>query len=137
MREEYAEKLRDPRWQKKRLEILNRDEWKCKYCKEKEKTLHVHHIFYFPNKDPWEIHNGFLITLCEDCHSLPKDLDEDCNTRESIINEIGGLLDSIWHCNYDYFDLTDLSWKIYKAGKIPNTTPDNYNINLSIEKIKL
>lgn len=28
----YAEQLKDPRWQKKRLEILNRDEWKCTWC---------------------------------------------------------------------------------------------------------
>lgn len=64
----YSEKLKDPRWQKKRLEILERDSWTCKGCGAKERTLHVHHIFYFPGKDPWEIENGFLITLCEDCH---------------------------------------------------------------------
>ncbi len=25
----YAEQLKDPRWQKRRLEILQRDEWRC------------------------------------------------------------------------------------------------------------
>ena len=37
----YLEKLKDPRWQKKRLEILERDGWKCMACGEKEKTLRV------------------------------------------------------------------------------------------------
>ena len=66
--EEYAEKLRDPRWQKKRLEIFSRDGWKCVLCKDRESTLHVHHLFYFYKKEPWDIVNGFLITVCENCH---------------------------------------------------------------------
>lgn len=64
----YIEKLRDPRWQKKRLEILERDDWSCKICKSKEKTLHVHHIEYLYHWEPWEYDEMFLITLCEDCH---------------------------------------------------------------------
>lgn len=65
----YAEKLKDPRWQKKRLEILNRDEWKCKACDDSKATLHIHHIAY--NKgDPWDIKDHLLITLCESCHKF-------------------------------------------------------------------
>lgn len=74
---DYLEKLKDPRWQKKRLEILERDGWRCKSCGNKEVTLHVHHIFYFPKKDPWEINNGFLVTFCEDCHK-PHCVNEPC-----------------------------------------------------------
>lgn len=64
----YAEKLKDPRWQKKRLQILERDKWKCRACGETEKTLHVHHIFYMPGVDPWDVPDGLLITFCKDCH---------------------------------------------------------------------
>lgn len=28
----YSQKLRDPRWQKKRLEILERDSFTCQHC---------------------------------------------------------------------------------------------------------
>lgn len=63
----YLEKLKDPRWQKKRLEILERDEWTCQYCESKEKTLHVHHLRYF-NADPWDCDPVYLITTCADCH---------------------------------------------------------------------
>jgi len=31
----YAEKLKHPLWQRKRLEILNRDGFKCAQCVEK------------------------------------------------------------------------------------------------------
>lgn len=64
----YIEKLRDPRWQKKRLEIFTRDSWKCQICGETEKTLHLHHKYYLPGKEPWEAPAQSLITLCLECH---------------------------------------------------------------------
>lgn len=65
----YAKKLRDPRWQKKRLEILRRDNWTCFWCGDTESTLHVHHTVY-TGKDPWETWDDCLLTLCEACHSI-------------------------------------------------------------------
>lgn len=65
----YAELLRDPRWQRKRLEILERDNWRCTECGDSGSTLHVHHIFYVSRRNPWEYLNGTLQTLCEVCHS--------------------------------------------------------------------
>jgi hypothetical protein len=62
----YSEKLKDPRWQKKRLEIMQRDNFTCQICGDKESTLHVHHYDYMG--DPWEIENRCLKTLCENCH---------------------------------------------------------------------
>lgn len=53
---------------KKRLEILKRDRWKCKYCGSERKELHVHHLGYKKNKNPWDYLNDRLITLCRDCH---------------------------------------------------------------------
>lgn len=111
----YSEKLKDPRWQKKRLEILERDKWTCRACGEKDKTLHVHHIFYLPKKEPWDIPGGLLITFCERCH-IPTcengpcekcaDFDTDptnlsrCegmnNHGLEIVNLISNLLDIIW-----------------------------------------
>lgn len=63
----YSDKLKDPRWQKKRLEILERDGWMCKFCCDNESTLHVHHLVY-SGKDPWDADEDHLIALCEDCH---------------------------------------------------------------------
>jgi 5-methylcytosine-specific restriction endonuclease McrA len=63
----YSEKLKDPRWQKKRLEILERDGWACRFCGCKEKTLHAHHTIYL-KPDPWDYPDKVIITLCDDCH---------------------------------------------------------------------
>jgi len=64
----YAEKLRDPRWQRKRLEIMQRDNFACTMCDDSESTLNVHHWKY--NGDPWEAENHDLSTVCETCHEL-------------------------------------------------------------------
>ncbi|WP_207915781.1 HNH endonuclease [Flavobacterium caseinilyticum] len=65
----YLEKLKSPKWQKKRLEILERDNFSCKCCGDFETSLHVHHTKYLANTDPWEYENDSLITLCETCHA--------------------------------------------------------------------
>lgn len=64
----YTELLKDPRWQKKRLEIMQRDEFKCQHCFATDKSLQVHHLAYHKGYMPWEYENDELITLCETCH---------------------------------------------------------------------
>lgn len=64
----YFEKLRDPRWQKMRLEIMQRDNFECRVCGEKDKTLNVHHGYYARKTDPWDYPDNTLWTLCEGCH---------------------------------------------------------------------
>jgi hypothetical protein len=64
----YFQELKNPIWQKKRLSILERDNWTCQGCYNKEQTLHVHHITYEKGKKPWDYEDGNFITLCEDCH---------------------------------------------------------------------
>lgn len=69
----YAQKLRDPRWQRKRLEILERDGWKCCCCHRADQTLQVHHLIY-ARRDPWDYPNEVYQTLCEDCHEIRGEL---------------------------------------------------------------
>jgi hypothetical protein len=64
----YSEKLKDPRWQRKRLEVLSRDCWACLACGDKTQTLQVHHKEY--HGDPWDAGMDSLETLCESCHEL-------------------------------------------------------------------
>jgi len=68
MAKKYAEKIKDPRWQKRRLEILERDKWTCQECGDTTTTLHVHHLYYEKGKEPWEAEDNSLTTLCEACH---------------------------------------------------------------------
>jgi hypothetical protein len=68
----YAELLKDPRWQKKRLEIMERDEWTCQECGDTKATLTVHHKSYRMVNgkfvDIWDYQGEDFITLCQMCH---------------------------------------------------------------------
>lgn len=65
----YCELLRDPRWQRKRLEILQRDNFTCVKCGDFHSNLQVHHKYYKKGKLPWDYANSVLITMCENCHA--------------------------------------------------------------------
>jgi hypothetical protein len=80
----YQEKLKDPRWQKRRLEVFERDGWKCRKCSRGDKTLNIHHLIYLPNKEPWEYNNKMLLTLCEDCHLEESNKDEQAAFDEGL-----------------------------------------------------
>lgn len=64
----YRDKLSDPRWQRRRLEVFSRDGFACLCCGAKDKPLHAHHTFYEFGLDPWDYEAGDLLTLCKDCH---------------------------------------------------------------------
>jgi len=86
---EFQRQLKDPRWQKKRLEILERDEWTCQGCADIKATLTVHHKSYDFNDgkfaDIWDYNGDDLITLCEKCHS-EEEMKLDLLKREMFFN---------------------------------------------------
>lgn len=88
----YKEKLLDPRWQKKRLEIFNRDNWECKQCGRTDNTLHVHHLSYENKKNPWDVSNKNLKTLCFICHHIITDLNE----NGMVVYEVENRLEKIY-----------------------------------------
>ena len=69
----YQKKLTHPQWQKKRLEVLQRDNFTCRSCGSTEKELHVHHIYYLPNKLPESYPLSAYISLCFECHQMEED----------------------------------------------------------------
>jgi hypothetical protein len=69
----YWEKLKDPQWQKKRLEVLERAEWECSDCGSKDKTLHVHHRYYVSKREPWDYPISAYEALCAECHERRQD----------------------------------------------------------------
>lgn len=66
----YSDELKDPRWQRKRLEKMQAADWKCEICGDGKKTLHVHHTNYYDGLNPWEYGINHLECLCEHCHAL-------------------------------------------------------------------
>lgn len=72
-KQEWFALFKDPRWQKKRLQILERDGFACKNCGDANSTLNVHHTFYWDKEDevpPWDYNDVSLMTLCDSCHDL-------------------------------------------------------------------
>lgn len=64
----YSEKLKDPRWQRVRLETMGRDDWKCCKCGTDRAFLNVHHVNYDKGAEPWAYPLTNFITLCAPCH---------------------------------------------------------------------
>lgn len=102
----------DPRWQKKRLEILQRDKFTCRNCQNATETLHIHHRYYVKNRDSWEYPNFSLITLCRSCHESECDPcmhEYDMATWEKAIERLSFLdVD-------DFESLDDLSLSVEAA----------------------
>src|SRR5215471_9953617 len=90
MTKKYSEKLKDPRWQRKRLEILERDGWTCCKCGSNTETLHVHHVRYLPGREPWDYPPEFLMTLCEGCHQDEYDMRKDIEADLLAVLAEGG-----------------------------------------------
>lgn len=65
----YTQKLKDPKWQKKRLEVMNNQNFECSNCGADDVPLHVHHGMYIPRTNPWDYPDTMLHCLCEECHS--------------------------------------------------------------------
>lgn len=86
MKKTYWEKLKDPRWQKKRLEAMQAAEFTCQVCMDQESTLHVHHKQYFKGREPWEYEVAQLSVLCEGCHEYQ-------HKSEDAYNLVGSYLD--------------------------------------------
>lgn len=87
----YSEKLKDPRWQRKRLEVMQRDSFACQSCGDESSTLQVHHSYYLPKWMPWQYPEDSLITLCEGCHEeqtsrIPRLMMQNKTPMQTMVN---------------------------------------------------
>jgi hypothetical protein len=101
----YAEQLKHPNWQRKRLQMLEAAKWICTCCEATDKTLHVHHKKYVKGRMAWEYDASELEVLCEDCHEAEhfaeadleyllkaEWLDKDLQGREVVLGFLAGFL---------------------------------------------
>ena len=59
-------------WEKKRLEILERDNYECQRCKAKGRFGRgnvVHHIKHLEARPDLALEDDNLMTVCERCHN--------------------------------------------------------------------
>lgn len=110
----YKEQFKDPRWQKKRLEILQRDDFACRFCYDSEKTLNVHHLYYVSHREPWCYPNGALVTLCDECHKLEHEAEK---RIDSTIDNASEMFDRIGH--FESIDSVIDSLAIFSLCAIP------------------
>jgi len=82
----YAELLKDPRWQKIRLEVFQRADWQCEQCSDRTTELHVHHTFY-DGREPWEYPENSLKCLCKTCHNSEHSKKDENETIEEEVEE--------------------------------------------------
>lgn len=103
----YWIKLKDPRWQKLRLEAMQKADFCCERCGDGEETLNVHHKEYFKGREPWEYHIEQLGVICESCH-------EYLHSMEDFLKKV---------CSYAPLDgplsRDELAWFIGGALKLP------------------
>ena len=95
MATDFWQKYKDPRWQKRRLEIMGLASWSCDNCGDKEATLNVHHKLYRKGADPWDYPDEHLECLCESCHEAK-------HATKTLLNQI------LASSNVDQNDLTGL-----------------------------
>lgn len=66
----YDKKLKSPKWQRKRLKIMDRDNFSCCICGDNTSSLNVHHLFYDKEiKQPYDYPDDSLLTVCDNCHN--------------------------------------------------------------------
>jgi len=142
---EYWQKLKDPRWQKLRLEAMQKSNFCCQVCFNNEKTLNVHHKEYFKGYEPWDYEVEQLCVLCEECHKETHDnlnflkwvssylpLDGDKNRDEIamiICGYVGFDFDGVMHIT-DKEKLPEITKKyqlfLYELGKASKENEFNY-----------
>ncbi len=66
----YSERLADPRWQRRRLELYQRDNFECQHCSRGDQQLEIHHAYYVSGRSPWHYPGASLRTLCNGCHKI-------------------------------------------------------------------
>jgi hypothetical protein len=84
---DFWQKYRDPRWQEKRLRIMDRSGFECERCGSKDDTLNVHHKFYKKGASPWEYEDHELQCLCERCHEAQHEISETLKRHLARLDE--------------------------------------------------
>jgi 5-methylcytosine-specific restriction endonuclease McrA len=137
-KQEYLEKLKDPRWQEKRLRVFERDCFTCQLCFSKTKELQVHHLYYEQNKDPWDYPLNAYITLCVDCHKSETEIRAEVERRlilsfrklrftNSDLLELYTMLDDFKEAYYDPYDMIRVLQQALLSPETFNELLDNHS----------
>ena len=85
----YYEQLQHPKWQEKRLRIMERDQFECTNCGSSDTQLSVHHGYYERGRYLWNYPDETMKTLCRKCHPIEQ---EDMEAVHRLIASSGANL---------------------------------------------
>lgn len=112
----YQQQIKHPNWQKKRLEVLEANGFKCENCGDKDEQLHVHHPLYRRGAMIWEYTVEELECLCARCHKDAHAIDEKLKKALAICSDKGRVLAYINSMNAHLDDDT-LTVDSYEAAE--------------------
>lgn len=92
MAKTYGQKLKDPRWQRRRLEVMESAHFACDECGNTEETLNVHHKRYIRGREPWEYDDKYLACLCDTHHDAWHGMEQEL---KELIAITPGLLNAV------------------------------------------
>lgn len=137
----YSEQIKSPKWQKKRLEILQLHNFKCEECGSETKTLNVHHRFYIKGRKIHEYDNDVLQCLCEDCHAKVHKKKEVVEVLNPKLNYIFSTLKQINEVNYSGIGavLSEIksNENIFKKDELWVALFQCFNNNIILDVLKL
>lgn len=132
---DYTEELKSPLWQKKRLEIMQRDKFTCQHCGRKDKSLHIHHLIYHKGLKPYEYQDEELITLCDRCHECETEKNSNLYKTFTLVRDnfkkhklSMGLLENMLNEFNDFFEILDDTKNTYPQEYIENSVFVNFLI---------
>jgi hypothetical protein len=99
----YSQKLKDPRWQAKRVRILKRCDSKCEECG-LTSGPEVHHCYYRYGREAWQYPDTALLALCHDCHKRRGEAEMDFRLFQQSLrtDELRAVQAMMSHCKYWY-----------------------------------
>lgn len=122
----YKEQLANPKWQKRRLEILQRDGFACQMCGDTETELHVHHKNY--KGLAWQADDEDLQTMCAHCHSYVEEMK--ASLSDGTLGILGALLVNLYD---DCKDTKSVAYLLrHKSGKTRISFVDFYKGEIQI-----
>lgn len=145
---DYLEQYKNPKWQKLRLKILERDKWCCQRCYDDESQLQVHHRRYIYGRKIWEYDKCDLVTLCNECHAEEKIFMKEGmekfitilkrNLFSIHINDLHCSLGWLFHENLHHADIfiSALSWVIENKLEENIIIPYHEHCRINAEKTR-
>lgn len=130
----YHEQIKHPLWQKKRLEVLEANDFECEDCGSKDEQLHVHHPYYKRGAMVWEYDTHELRCLCNKCHKDAHAIDEEIKIALSCVDTrdskklILGYIDSLCYPPRHFED------EKYMEGYVDGIRTNNTQIRYYLEK---